>query len=61
MAQYSIFAMANKRGTLGWTLMKFDGSLYWEPTNKWYSSYNMAQKIRDRLNGLLKRTAKPND
>lgn len=53
--------MANKRGTLGWTLMKFDGSLYWQPTGKWYSSYNMAQKIRDRLNGLLNRTAKPND
>ena len=51
---YSIFIMSNKRGVLGWTLMKFDGRIYWEPTNKWYSSYNVAQKMRDRWNDQLK-------
>ena len=51
---YSIFIMANKRGVLGWTLMRFDGCVYWEPTHKWYSSYNVARKMRDRLNEQLK-------
>jgi len=51
---YSIFVMANKQGVLGWTLMKFDGRIYWEPTDKWYSSYNVARKMRDRLNEQLK-------
>ena len=51
---YSIFIMANKRSVLGWTLMKFDGRIYWEPTDKWYSSYNVARKMRDRLNDQLK-------
>ena len=51
---YSIFISANKRGVLGWTLMKFDGRVYWEPINKWYSSYNVARKMRDRLNDQLK-------
>ena len=50
---YSIFVMANKRGVLGWTLMKFDGRIYWNPTNKWYSSYNVARKMRDRMNNNL--------
>ena len=50
---YSIFIMSNKRGVLGWTLMKFDGRIYWEPTNKWYSSYNVARKMRDRKNDQL--------
>ena len=54
MEFYSIFIMANKRGVLGWTLMKFDGRIYWNPTNKWYSSYNVARKMRDRLNEQLK-------
>lgn len=54
MGHYSIFVMANKRGVLGWTLMKFDGHIYWNPTNKWYSSYNIARKMRDRLNEQLK-------
>jgi len=49
-----IFIMANKRGVLGWTLMKFDGRIYWEPTGKWYSSYKVACKMRDRLNEQLK-------
>ena len=51
---YSIFIMANKRGVLGWTLMRFSGCVYWHPTNKWYSSYNVARKMRDRLNDQLK-------
>jgi hypothetical protein len=51
---YSIFVMANNRGVLGWTLMKVDGLVYWHPTDKWYSSYNVARKIRDRLNDQLK-------
>lgn len=51
---YSIFIMSNKRGVLGWTLMKFDGRIYWEPTNKWYSSYKVARKMRDKLNDQLK-------
>lgn len=51
---YSIFIMANKRGVLGWTLMMFGGGSYWYPTNKWYSSYNVARKMRDRLNDQLK-------
>ena len=51
---YSIFVSANKRGVLGWTLMRYDGRIYWTPTNKWYSSYNVARKIRDRLNEQLK-------
>ena len=51
---YSIFIMANKRGVLGWTLMRFDGKIYWHPTNKWYSSYNVARNMRDRLNEQLK-------
>ena len=50
---YSIFVMANKRGVLGWTLMKFDGRIYWNPTDKWYSSYKVAKKMRDRLNVQL--------
>lgn len=50
---YSVFIMANKRGVLGWTLMKFDGRCYWTPSNKWYSSYNVAKKMRDRLNEQL--------
>ena len=54
MEHYSIFVMANKRGVLGWTLMKFDGHIYWEPTDKWYSSYNVARKMRDILNEQLK-------
>ena len=54
MEFYSIFIMANKRGVLGWTLMKFDGRIYWEPTGKWYSSYKVARKMRDRLNEQLK-------
>ena len=54
MEHYSIFIMANKVGVLGWTLMKFDGRIYWNPTNKWYSSYNVARKMRDRLNEQLK-------
>ena len=53
MEFYSIFIMANKRGVLGWTLMKFDGHIYWNPTNKWYSSYNVARKMRDRMNNHL--------
>lgn len=54
MEHYSIFLCANRRGILGWTLMKFDGRVYWTPTNKWYSSYNVARKMRDRLNEQLK-------
>lgn len=51
---YSIFIMANKRGVLGWTLMKFDGKMYWKPSNKWYSSYKVARRMADRLNEQLK-------
>lgn len=54
MEHYSIFLCANRRDILGWTLMKFDGRVYWTPTNKWYSSYNVARKMRDRLNEQLK-------
>ena len=53
MEFYSIFIMVNKRGVLGWTLMKFDGRIYWNPTNKWYSSYNVARKMCDRMNEQL--------
>lgn len=55
MECYSIFVMANKRGVLGWTIMRFDGRIYWYPTNKWYSSYRVAAKMRDRLNAELKK------
>ena len=51
---YSIFASINRRGALGWTLMKFDGRIYWHPTKKWYSSYKVAAKMRDRMNDQLK-------
>lgn len=54
MEFYGIFIMANKRGVLGWTLMRFDGKVYWYPTNKWYSSYKVARKMADRLNAELK-------
>lgn len=54
MEFYGIFIMANKRGILGWTLMRFDGKVYWYPTNKWYSSYKVARKMADRLNAELK-------
>lgn len=53
MPHYSIFVMSNKRGVLGWTIMKFDGRIYWTPSNKWYSSYKVAQKMRDRMNEKL--------
>lgn len=53
MEHYSIFIMTNKRGVLGWTLMKFDGNVYWHPTNKWYSSYNVARRMQDRYNNKL--------
>lgn len=54
MEFYGIFIMANKRGVLGWTLMRFDGKVYWYPTEKWYSSYKVARKMADRLNAELK-------
>lgn len=53
MPHYSIFVVSNKRGVLGWTIMKFDGIIYWTPSNKWYSSYKVAQKMRDRMNEKL--------
>lgn len=54
MEHYGIFLMTNKRGVIGWTLMRFDGLIYWYPTNKWYSSYKVARKMADRLNEQLK-------
>jgi len=54
MEGYSLFLMYNKRGVLGWTLMKFDGHIYWYPTNKWYSSYKVAVKMKHKLNEQLK-------
>ena len=54
MEHYGIFVMSNKRGVLGWTIMKYDGFCYWYPTNKWYSSHNVARKMRDKLNIQLK-------
>lgn len=51
---YSIFISSNKAGILGWTLMRFDGKVYWYPTEKWYSSYKVARKMADRLNDQLK-------
>lgn len=50
MEHYSIFLKTNRRGIVGWTIMKFDGRIYWEPTNKWYSTYKVARKMCDRLN-----------
>lgn len=55
MEFYGIFIMANKRGVLGWTLMRFDGKVYWYPTEKWYSSYRVARKMADRLNLEIKK------
>lgn len=54
MEHWGIFICANSRGVMGWTLMKFDGAIYWHPSNKWYSSYKVANKMADRLNEQIK-------